>query len=94
MILKFLLFSIALILPATAHAYCSEPSKPYCVDGFNTFTDEFSFDSCVSDMQGYQRDVEDYVSCLQNAAEEATSEYADTVERFNCKAADPDGMCF
>lgn len=70
---------------ATA-AYCSEPSEPYCVDGFGTYDSDFSFQSCRGDMDQFASETEDYIDCLRRAQQEAIDAYNESVERFNCHA--------
>ena len=70
--------------------YCSEPRQPSCIDAFGTFDNEWSFNSCRSDMERYVSDVARYAACLYEEAEreadDARSEANDAIERFNCRA--------
>lgn len=60
--------------------FCDEPDPPYCADGYSEFDSEREFQSCRSEMESYQDDVNDYVDCLSANSEEAIDEYNDTVE--------------
>lgn len=70
--------------------YCSKPEPPYCIDGYNTFENEYSFRDCKFDMERYLDDIERYTQCLFDEADtmasEARREANETIERFNCKA--------
>jgi hypothetical protein len=89
--LKIALAAAAIILQTTAsHAgffmYCEEPDPPYCADGYGAFDDEHEFESCLSEMEDYESDVEGYISCLTSNSNEAVDEYNSTVRDFNSRA--------
>lgn len=68
---------------AWAH-YCSEPSKPFCLDmGFNSESD---FDMCRYEVESFVRSTNEYVRCLNEAGEDAIRKANRAVEQFNCKA--------
>lgn len=88
---------ITIVVPSLAHAYCLQPSAPYCATQYGSFSDESDFDRCKREMESYQSDVERYMSCrndeAQNAIDEANSdnqkarsEYSDAVSSFNRRA--------
>ncbi|WBQ13828.1 hypothetical protein L2D00_03880 [Hyphomonadaceae bacterium BL14] len=63
--------------------YCYEPSEPYCVREFGEFMDEYEFQDCRRAVERYQREVQDYLVCVENAAVDAVNE---VIEKFNCRA--------
>lgn len=88
---------ITITAPSLAHAYCSQPSAPYCATQYDSFDDESDFDRCKREMESYQSDVERYMSCRNDEAqtaideansdnEKARSEYSDAVSSFNRRA--------
>lgn len=94
---QYLLASLLLCSPAPALAFCSEPSAPYCATSFGSFDDQDDFDRCKSEMESYQSDVERYLSCRNDEAQEAIdeansdnekarSEYSNAVDSFNRRA--------
>jgi hypothetical protein len=66
--------------------YCDEPDPPYCADGYSEFEDQWEFQSCLSEMESYEDDVNEYVDCLRTNSSEAIDEYNDTVSDFNSQA--------
>jgi hypothetical protein len=79
------LFSIS-EAAAQAGYYCSEPSPPYCIDGFGTFDDEWSFNRCRDEVESYVSEVTDFQNCLAQWHEAAGYEAENVIEKFNCKA--------
>lgn len=71
--------------PALAY-YCSEPSAPYCASRYDEFDDQWEFDRCKREMENYQYDVERYLDCLSDEADQTISEYNDAVRSFNRRA--------
>lgn len=70
-----------------AHAYyCSEPSKPDCVDGSGYFDDQSDFTSCKSEVENYVDDVRRYSECLTDETNATIRESNEIVEKFNCRA--------
>lgn len=65
---------------------CEAPTEPSCITLFLTFEDEFSFNRCKNDVESYQREVEDFLSCQKRAANEVIAAYNEAVEQFNCRA--------
>ncbi|MGO6875577.1 hypothetical protein ACCS85_27615 [Rhizobium ruizarguesonis] len=81
-----------------AFAYCSEPSAPSCATGYGGFDDQWEFDRCKREMESFKGDVERFMRCNSDEAEEAlekarndnqsaTSGYNDAVEAFNRRAS-------
>ncbi|CAI9403664.1 hypothetical protein ANOBCDAF_04464 [Pleomorphomonas sp. T1.2MG-36] len=50
------------------------------------FDSEWEFNSCKSEMESYQNDVDSYVRCLSRESSSVIDEYNEAVERFNCYA--------
>jgi hypothetical protein len=73
--------------PASARS-CYEPSVPYCASSYGAFDDEDDFRRCKSDMESYQSEVEDYLSCLRKSSNEVLDEYNTAVDNFNRRAQD------
>lgn len=99
-----LIYLLSLAQAAAAQSGCYQPSQPHCLTAYGTFEDEFSFDMCRRDMDGYRREIEDFSNCLANWVQEtaddaqsqqdaAIEDYDRAVDYWNCKAADPEGYC-
>lgn len=91
--MRYLLASLLLFSPSVSYAYCSEPSAPYCATSFGSFDDEDEYDRCKREMGSYRSDVERYMSCRNDEAQEASSdnskartEYSNAVDGFNRRA--------
>ena len=95
--LKLFLAIAILSLPSAARAYCSEPSAPYCASSYGQFDDQWEFDRCKREVENYASDVERYIDCRSDEANEAVrsaeydrqnaiSEYNNTVDSFNRRA--------
>lgn len=76
---------------------CSEPSAPYCATSYGAFEDQYEFDRCKREMEDYESEVNEYIQCIQDeldratsdgksSAEDATSQYNDAVSSFNRRA--------
>ena len=104
--MRYTLAALVTMMPLAAHAspICSEPQPPYCLDSYYTFEDQSSFDACQNDMESYQSEVDRYLRCVSDWAddqvaeandlqEDAISEFQEAVDRFECKARDPGGIC-
>jgi len=90
--------TFAAALPLPASAYCYEPSAPSCASSFTNFTDQYEFDRCKREMESYRSDVESFISCNNDEAQEAinkaqrenesaSSAYGDAVDSFNRRAS-------
>ncbi|MBR2686699.1 MAG: hypothetical protein IKE42_02510 [Aquamicrobium sp.] len=82
--------TVALVVsfqPASARR-CYEPSVPACASGYGAFDDEDDFRSCKSDMENYQSEVEEYLSCLKKSSNETLDDYNAAVDSFNRRAQD------
>jgi hypothetical protein len=69
-----------------AAMFCSEPSKPYCLDSFGDFSDQWEFEKCRSEVEGFVQKSKRYAECLSEARSDAVEKANTVVERFNCKA--------
>lgn len=58
------------------------PQQPFCATSFGTF-DEFSFQTCRSEMEDYRQKIQDFAECLAYENERAVSEFNDAVQGFN-----------
>lgn len=80
---------IWLVFPTLAHA-CYEPTAPYCAERYGAFDDEWEFNRCKREMESYRDEVESFISCVSNEAEQqsqdAIDEYEDAVDSFNRRA--------
>lgn len=96
--MRYVLASLLFFSPSASFAYCSEPSAPYCATSFGSFDDEDDFDRCKREMESYQSDVERYMSCRNDEAQEAIdeansdnqkarTEYSNAVDSFNRRAS-------
>lgn len=65
---------------------CTEPRKPYCVDGYTEFRDQYDFESCKSDVEQYLRDIIDYQECIKREMNNITEEANRVVRNFNIQA--------
>ncbi|MFI5410146.1 hypothetical protein [Kaistia sp. UC242_56] len=88
-----ILACIAAGLSAPAYASCYEPSAPYCASSYGDFDDQYEFDRCRREMQNYQSEVENYLSCVEGemkrlrySAETVTSDFNSAVASFNRRA--------
>lgn len=71
---------------ASAQMYCSRPSVPYCISSNYTYTDDFAFSRCRSEVQSYISRVNSYVRCLQDEVNDVNREADRAIDQFNCKA--------
>jgi hypothetical protein len=55
----------------SALAYCSAPQPPSCYTSMGLVTGRPNFNSCRSEIEGYQRNGQIYVQCLANEVNEA-----------------------
>jgi hypothetical protein len=80
-----------------ALAYCSEPSAPYCATRYGTFDGEDEFRRCKREMESYQSEAQDFLSCQKREVDDLLSvmkrksdgvieEYNSAVESFNRRA--------
>ena len=77
---------IGLAVTGAASAYCSKPSAPYCASRYGAFDDEDEFRRCKREMEDYQNQMNDFLSCTRSEADRAVREYNDAVETFNRRA--------
>lgn len=72
---------------AQAGYYCSEPIPPSCVDSFETFDDEWSFQRCQQEIENYVNEASSFRTCLAEWHDAAGAEVDRVIDRFNCKAS-------
>ncbi len=63
--------------------FCYEPSEPFCVSQYGEFSSEYEFETCRRAVERYQRDVQEYLMCIEGAAVDSINE---VVDKFNCRA--------
>jgi hypothetical protein len=67
-------------------SYCSEPTPPTCATRYGTFDDQDDFDQCKRKMTYFKTEVETFLSCVRDEAEQARNGYNSAVEAFNRRA--------
>ncbi|WP_234628961.1 hypothetical protein [Afifella sp. H1R] len=72
----------------SAHAalFCSEPSKPYCIEWAQEFSSESEFEDCKWEMERYLKDARAYIDCLEEERDRAVRATNAAIETFNCLA--------
>jgi hypothetical protein len=79
--------SLALVAVApAAYAACSEPTAPYCASKYGAFDDEDEFRRCKSEMESYQSETQEFLSCVKRNSDSIIEEYNSAVESFNRRA--------
>jgi hypothetical protein len=73
--INFKVAVISICFVWNAYSYCSEPSKPYCVDSYGGW-DKYEFDSCKRETERFIRDNIEYAECKNK----------EIICKFNCKA--------
>lgn len=63
------------------------PEAPYCATSFGSFTDEYQFDRCRSEMSAYQEKVNQFGKCLAGEQKRAIEEFNEAVRSFNARAS-------
>jgi hypothetical protein len=82
-----LIFTVAVVGAATpAFSACSEPAAPYCSTKYGPFDDEDEFHRCKSEMESYQSEAQDFVSCMKRKSDSIIQEYNNAVDSFNRRA--------
>jgi hypothetical protein len=69
-----------------ALAYCSEPSAPYCASKYGAFEDQDEFRRCKTEMESYQSEAQEYLSCVKRKSDSVIEDYNSAVESFNRRA--------
>lgn len=59
------------------------PKPPLCAASFISFSDQYQFQTCRSEMQDYQAKIERYGKCLEHEYSEAVSDLNGAIESFN-----------
>lgn len=73
--------------PLLGDRQIERPSPPDCADSYGSFSDEYEFNQCRSEMTEYQRKLQAYGDCLASENKEAVREFNSTVEKFNSRAS-------
>jgi hypothetical protein len=71
------------ILPQLAFAACEKPVKPVFPDPKTANAEQV--EKLETAMQGYAKGVNDYVSCMTQAAQQVQAEGKDTIMAYNQK---------
>lgn len=79
---------LAIVVPNFAFAFCVEPTAPYCVNSFGSFSDEWEFKRCRSDMESYASDVDDFSSCIQRELKDEIQNLVDEAQRKASRVQD------
>lgn len=85
--------STSFLLSANLHAYnlydtCPEPDEepPTCTENYyhDAFTDEWELLDCQRDVEYYIDELNEWVECVRNEAEERAET---SIEKLECKAS-------
>jgi hypothetical protein len=77
-------FIVAMMTVATpALSACSEPSAPYCSTKYGAFDGADEFRRCKREMEFYQREAQEFMSCMRQKSDSITEQYNRAVESFN-----------
>lgn len=79
-----LISGLAFASDAHATFWCSEPSKPSCVNLLGYSRDQYTFDACRSDVERYIRNIKGYQKCLRDEINEKADEANRVIKQFNC----------
>lgn len=90
---KFIITSgLALVICGDVHAYCFEPSAPSCATGYGAFNDEWEFNSCKSEMENFESEVEEFGQCKQREVDEANEEAEEAAEQARREASEAEDI--
>jgi hypothetical protein len=78
--------ALNIIAARPVFADCYQPSSPPCATRYGAFDDQDDFEQCKRKMTNYKSEVESFLSCRQDDAEQARSQYNSAVESFNRRA--------
>jgi hypothetical protein len=84
-----LLFATALLVASggqTLSYYCSEPSKPSIPSGY--YAERYEMESAKDDVDRYIRDVNEYIDCLNEEAEDARNDARRVVDEWDNAVSD------
>ena len=85
--IRAVILSLAVGFVATpAFSFCSEPSAPSCASRYGAFADQDDFDRCKREMELYQSETNEFLSCSKHKADSVIEEYNSAVESFNRRA--------
>jgi hypothetical protein len=81
-----------LVIALASHSAfaCNEPASPACTSRHELFQDQEDYERCRRDMTSYNDEVERFVHCVRDDAEQkvkqAVDEYNSMVQGFNRRA--------
>ena len=84
-VLFVMLSGLFAALSASAIDYCLEPGEPSCINSRYSFDDDFSAVRCKREVEGYLRQLGDYVACLQRLQEAQLQKSSMTLAKLNCR---------
>jgi hypothetical protein len=68
-------------------ASVKRPEPPSCATSFGSFYDDYSFNTCRSEMEEYRQKVSAFTECLVDENKRAAKEFNDAVTSFNLRAS-------
>lgn len=71
---------------AQGQILCSRPLAPTCMDFDGTFQDASATERCREELARYRRDMETYLTCLQDEAASALKRVDEALAAFECRA--------
>lgn len=90
---------LVLLMFMTSFSFgCYKPTIPMCVENYyGNFNSKSDFEMCKMEVENYLKDVQRYVKCITDEAEDdikkAIEEQNEVIKKFNCKARD-DSYCY
>ena len=84
-VLFVLLSSLFATMAASAIDYCLEPGEPTCINSRYSFDDELSALRCKREVEGYLRQIGEYVTCLERLQEAQLQKSSTTLSKLNCR---------
>lgn len=88
MTMKHKVISVVLAVASTAFSfnvfascYCSKPSEPSIPSGY--YAESYQMESARSQVRSYLDEIQDYKQCLVQCIENANSEAASVIDKWN-----------
>jgi hypothetical protein len=93
--MRFIIAATAIAVASPAASFsvfdCDRPKAPYCLDA--PFYQDYEAEMCRSEVESFVRKTKEFVRCSQEQIDEATKAANKTIERWNCRASNPQGYC-
>lgn len=80
------LLALSPVKQVSAYMYCREPLEPDCQSRSWTFEEDYAFQRCRSEVELFVDEINSYVTCLTQAAQQAQGTANNVVDEFNCRA--------